>query len=83
MVEQISPGHGRLERWRRTITEAADAMVKAGTNDAALLGFMRMTAAALEDEPKRIERIEEEKRRNREYGRRHYDMFLRKKPRSK
>lgn len=72
MEEKISPERDRerLERWQRTITEAADGMVKAGTKDAALLGFMRMTAAALADEPKR-ERVRQRQRQlEREYRKR-------------
>lgn len=66
----------RLERWRRTITESADAMVKYGTNDAAILGFMRRTAAYIAEEPKR----ERAKERQRQLYREHCDRKRRKEP---
>lgn len=74
-----TPDKETLDRWQRTITEAADGMVKAGTKDASLLGFLRMTAAYIADQPKR----DAARERHRQLGREHYDRYLRKKPRSK
>lgn len=75
----MTPDRETLDRWQRTITEAADGMVNAGTKDAALLGFLRMTAAYIADQPKRDAAMDRKRQLNRES----YARVYRKKERVK